>query len=424
MAGAFLSCAALWSFVVPPFESPDETGHSRYVNFIMEHGRLPRPGEEARGEAHQPPLYYLLCAGLASAAGLSAIPAEPERNRSFRWYGGDEQPKYLHAASESPPLAGSARTLHWLRLMSVIMAAGTVVLVFRMGGNAGLSDDLTILAASFAAFLPQFTFISASLNNDNLANLLSTACLALLVSGLARPARMATWVAAGSLAGAGLMAKFTGLAMIPCGLVALALARATPGSRPIRGSIAFFVPALAIPAPIVLRNLAQWGDPLGLAAQTQTLPTLVDRKALVSSYFLTEFPLVLFKSFWGTFGWMSFPMPWPLFAGAAIAALAAAAGLLLMRRDLATRRLHLLLGAAIAIQLAQVVIYNLTFTQAQGRFLFPVIGPIALMIGSGLAETTRRAGLTLPRGRAVWLLVAAMAGANLGILLGIVAPAY
>ena len=36
----FTLCAVAWSLVVPPFETPDEPGHARYVSFLMENGRI------------------------------------------------------------------------------------------------------------------------------------------------------------------------------------------------------------------------------------------------------------------------------------------------------------------------------------------------------------------------------------------------
>src|SRR5678815_2399944 len=170
-------CAALWSLSVPAFETPDETGHARYVNFLIENGRLPREAQEAPGEAHQPPLYYLLAAASARGAGLGSIDMALTRNPAFRWYGGQAENKYLHEATDAPPLSGSARALHWLRLLSVAMSAGTVALVWKMGIRSGRSPGAAAVAAAMAAFIPQFTFIAGSLNNDNLANLLSAAAL-------------------------------------------------------------------------------------------------------------------------------------------------------------------------------------------------------------------------------------------------------
>ncbi|HEY3174759.1 MAG TPA: DUF2142 domain-containing protein [Candidatus Polarisedimenticolia bacterium] len=422
----FLPCAALWSLAIPPFETPDEPGHARYVNFLAAGGRLPLAGEEAPGEAHQPPLYYALAAGVARVGRLGEIPVEPVRNPRFRWYGGTQENKYLHDAAESLP------PLRRLRLMSVAMGAGTAALIYLMGAGSGvLSLRSAAIAAAAAAFLPQFTFISASLNNDNLANLFSAAALASLTAAMRRPARLAPWGVAGSFAGLGLLAKFTGLTILPCGLIALALARraarreAQP-APPARAAALFLFPALLIPAPLLLRNVLVLGDPLGVSALASTLPNLLDPKNLASAYFLTEFPVVLFESFWGRFGWMSFRLPAVLYLGALAATLAAAMGLALrwLRRVDALQPSQVLFAAAIAIQLAQIVAYNLTFTQAQGRFLFPVLGPIAILLCSGMTELARRLGGVRMNDWRGAILIAALAAANLCILRFVVMPGY
>src|SRR5262249_6845311 len=145
--------------------------------------------------------------------------------------------------------------------------------------------------------------------------------------------RLSPWVAAGALAGAGLLVKFTGLVMLPCGLIAIALTRRQASPSVARKTLAFLVPALTVPAPLLLRNLIVLGDPLGAAAQLETLPQLLDRKTILSAYFVTEFPSVLFRSFWGTFGWMSFPLPGTFYAVCLLLTLAALTGLALGRRD-------------------------------------------------------------------------------------------
>jgi len=428
----FTLCAAAWSLVVPPFETPDEPGHARYVSFLMENGRLPRAGVEAPGEAHQPPLYYALAAAAARCAGAERIVVSPERNPRFRWYGGTEESKYLHPAGESPPLSGDARALHWLRLLSVVLGAATVAAIHRMG-LAALGDPVqAAVAAALAAFIPQFTFLSASLNNDTLANLLSAGCLACLVMALSSTtAGAGLWLAAGVLAGAGILAKFTGLAMLPCGLIAIFLAGRRRGKSVWRETAAFLSPALLVPLPLLARNLMVMGDPLGAAAQVETLPQLLDRKTLLSPYFVTEFPLVLFRSFWGVFGWMSFLLPWWFYAGCLALTLAAIVGLTRRGTPDPGRDIRLLLAGAIAIQVAQVVVYNITFTQAQGRFLFPVLGPIVLLIVTGLSGLVRPKGDGPPHPLPApwpalwpWLLVALLACANLCLLRFLVAPAY
>lgn len=418
----YLICATLWSLTVPPFESPDEPGHARYVNFVRANGRLPLPATEAPGESHQPPLYYLVAAGISRLTGLEPIAVEPTRNPGFRWYGGVQENKYLHPATEAPPLSGTAASLHWMRLLSVVLGAGTVLLVYVMAASGGAGPHSAALTAALVAFLPQFTFISAGLNNDNLANTLSAGSLACLTWAARDPRRPAAWAAAGCLAGLGVAAKFTCLILLPAGLIAAALLlRGGPRSR---AALTFLGPAMAIPMPVWARNFWLVGDPFGAGAQAETLHNLLDQKNLFSTYFLVEFPTVLFRSFWGTFGWMSLRMPAWWYAACLAVALAAAAGLMLMRRDAATRRLHLLLGTAVVIQIGQVVAYNMTFTQAQGRFLFPVIGPIAMLMAAGLAEWGRRLGAPPPGPRATYLIVAALAALNLCVLRLVVEPAY
>ena len=420
----FVVVAALWSLGLPAFETPDEPGHARYVNFLIENARLPRAGDEAPGEAHQPPLYYALAATVATVGSLGPIDVTLERNPAFRWYGGASESKYLHAPGEQPPLSGSARALHWLRLLSVCLGAGTVAMVHRLA-SAAAPPPRALLAAGLVAFLPQFTFVSASLNNDNLANLVAAAtlaCLALAVAAPGRP-RLSPWVAAGALAGVGLLVKFTGLVMLACGLIAIALTRRQARPSSARKTLAFLVPALIVPAPLLLRNLMVLGDPLGAAAQMETLPQLLDRKTILSTYFVAEFPSVLFRSFWGTFGWMSFPLSGVFYAVCLLLTLAGLLGLALGRRDETTRRLHRLFAAAIALQLAQIVVYNLTFTQAQGRFLFPVIGPIAILLATGLTDLAARAGLRVSYA-AVCAVLATLCLVDLYLLRFVVLPAY
>ena len=423
----FLVCATLWSLTIPPFETPDETAHARYVNFLAEQGRLPVAGSEARGEAHQPPLYYAMLAATGEALRLLPIPLEPPRNASFLWYGGNEQNKYLHGEDEVPPLSGSLRSLHMLRLISVLLGALTVLLIHRMA-SCLLAPSEALLATGLAAFLPQFTFVSASLNNDNLANALCAGAILLLVLAMERP-RAILWIGSGVLTGIALTAKFTSLVLIPCALLCIVLVARSRHRRglafaPLRAGVGFLTPVVAIAAPLLIRNALAMGDPLGMAAQTSTLPQLLDRKALLSSYFFVEFPVVLFESFWGRFGWMSLRLPDVLYLALVVPAVCGVAGLVLMLRSRGMTDRHLLLTAIVGLQLTQIVVFNLTFTQAQGRFLFPALGPIVVLMVTGWLAIGRRFGLPAPGNGASLIAVALMALANLGLLFCCVAPAY
>src|SRR5262245_14031791 len=284
----FAVCAGAWSLAIPPFESPDEIGHARYVNFLRAQGSLPLPGAEAPGEAHQPPLYYGLAAAVAAAAGWDPIDVQAERNPRFVWYGGSGMAKYLHPPDQRPPLGGTARSLHRLRLLSVALGCGTVLLIFLMARLAGMEPPAAALVCGLAAFTPQFTFITASLNNDNLANLAGAGCLCLLAAALRSPGATWLWWGAGAVAGLGLLAKFTTVTLLACGVLAALVVG--PGRSTILRATRVVTPALILPAPLLLWNQMHWGDPFGAGAQVATLPQLLDRKSILSSYFFLEFP--------------------------------------------------------------------------------------------------------------------------------------
>lgn len=171
----------VYLLVIPPWQSPDETSHFAYVRFVTQNhclpafGRIPVDGEivdsmsrsgfwqlryqalgppavadstELRVASKHPPLYYLL-------GTLLLMPLEDEA------------------------ILGQ---LYVLRLASVLMAALTVLVAVRTVKMMVPDDPVLPLAVgSFIAFLPMHSFMSASVNNDNLAELTASLLIYLLV---------------------------------------------------------------------------------------------------------------------------------------------------------------------------------------------------------------------------------------------------
>jgi 4-amino-4-deoxy-L-arabinose transferase-like glycosyltransferase len=162
----------LYVFVNPPFESPDESSHLEYVSSFYESG-----GSRVTGaEAHQPPLYYL--------ATL---------------------PLYAPFASQPPEVSPLA-----MRLTSLLMGAGTLVLAYLIARRLCPDQPFVYLGtAAFVALLPKFGHISASANNDNLANLLSAAIIWLLLVGIQLGLTPRRVLAMAALAGLALATKAT-----------------------------------------------------------------------------------------------------------------------------------------------------------------------------------------------------------------------
>jgi hypothetical protein len=181
-----------------------------------------------------------------------------------------------------------------------------------------------------------------------------------------------------------------------------------------------------------------WTDPLASGRHAEVVvgqPRWAQLDLAAAAYFAQ----VLFRSFWGQFGWMGvvlddrtylFYLGLTLLAmvGLGVAALDA-----WRRPDCAEltehREILAVVVGALVLVLAGIVFYNLTFIQPQGRYLFPALVPIALLLALGwwrLADlvaslTPWRAlverGLLLVLGIGLGLL-------NLFCLVRFVAPAF
>ena len=180
-----------------------------------------------------------------------------------------------------------------LGALTVLSAYGTARAVFPK------SEALASLAAALVAFNPQFLFISAAVNNDNLVIAASAAGVWVSVylvgkyglrQSSARPAgdnatRPPVWDPSGPtvwelgllgvLAGVAALAKLSGLAL--AGLAGLALVitasrRATPFRTLIIWGLVTGVAMLASVGWWYGRNLILYGDPLGLQAMFDILP--------------------------------------------------------------------------------------------------------------------------------------------------------
>lgn len=149
---------------------------------------------------------------------------------------------------------------------------------------------------------------------------------------------------------------------------------------------------------------------------------LVLKTPLTSEYFVTTFPRYVSRSFVGMFGWMSISLPESIYTGFWMLGAAALVGLLWswLRRRL-DGRLALMLATIVLLNLVVVIHINRTFNQPQGRYLFPCLPALAVLMALGL------------EGLPVWsryrrafaiLLVAGMAALNAWILVRIIVPSY
>lgn len=144
----FFLLGSLYSFVIPIFEASDELWHFTYAVHIARTGRLPEltPGADLTWwrEGHQTPLYYALAAFPIIVAGTEGL-EELYRLNPHTTVGNPLAPGnkniILHdTEAEAFPWRGAILAIHLVRLLSVLLGTGTVVLtgfLARWGSDSG-----------------------------------------------------------------------------------------------------------------------------------------------------------------------------------------------------------------------------------------------------------------------------------------------
>lgn len=418
LVAVYLAIAALYAVYTPPWQVPDEPAHYNYVAQVVGEGCCP---VIAPGDYDQSYLNELTSTGFPEDANLAPIEYE------------DHQPPlyYLLAA---PIFALSKGSLLALRLFSVLLGAGVVVLTTLVVARLlPTRPEVALASAAFVAFVPQHVAMMAGVNNDSLAEVVLGLNLLALVAYLGNPPpgrekanRDVHPTLLGVLVGLAFLSKAT-VTLVAPPLVALAifLRRGREGRSwgwLVRQAAWAGGVALAIGALWWGRDVAVygWPDLFGLAAhkdvasaggQLRTADLIADigRGPYVGLFLTTTF-----HSFWGQFGWMGVPMPprtYLLIGLLVVWDIVGFCGLMLVFQ----KRLNLvwaqraglwLLGGLIALTGVGYLVYNLTFVQFQGRYLFPALPALGLLASLGALGWSLPLRERWPALR--WLPVAAM----------------
>jgi len=186
----YLVLSFLYGQATPPMEGPDESGHMAFIFRLHQQRTLPvacaeDPRPTRTQEFTQPPLYYVLGA-------LLTAPIDTSRHeRHYRWrpnapIGRADIPGpkniFIPYGRTSFPFEGPIRALMMVRLFSMLLGAGTILLIGLSVRAIAPGDAVTACwAAALTAFNPMFLFVSTSVNNDNLATFLVTAAMAWII---------------------------------------------------------------------------------------------------------------------------------------------------------------------------------------------------------------------------------------------------
>jgi hypothetical protein len=416
----YLVCGATYSVVVPVFEAPDESHHFFFAKHLVDHRALPVQREETRGqwaqEGSQPPLYYVVGALLVAGIDLSnagdLLWRNPQANIGDPTNPGNKN-VYVHPPAQRYPWQGAVLAVHVLRGLSLLLGAMTVLLAWHIASLAFPDQPLLPFAvAGVVAFVPQFLFVSASVNNDNAITFLSTLALYLLLRllraetlgrvGAATSVRR--WAGLGIVVGLALLTKLSGWTLLaPTGAVIILTSWHRRSLRAAwRAGLAVAVPALLLAGWWYVRNVLLYGEPTGLTAMWE----VVGRRADFGQDLWGEFRALRY-SFWGLFGWFSIAMPGPIYRVLDVLTALALGGLGLSvlrwasigqwrgaRSAFRYREpgwgaayrplVYGLLALWLALMLALLVRWTSLTMGTQGRLLYPALAACAVLIVGGL----------------------------------------
>lgn len=300
----------------PIFEGPDEIEHYRFIRALVQTRALPDPRTQERAQYHQAPLYYLLAAPLALLNDDSDFTAIDGRINPFYPYqlgipGNDNKNLYIHTRAEDFPFAasGTARAIHLIRLLSIVLGACTVLIstrIFRL--LCPDRPDRRLVALAIVAFTPQFLYLSGTINNDNLLYLLTTLTLFLLLRQRREGLTVGNAIVLGVVLGAALLTKVNAAFLVFSVGLALGLDRRSWRYVPIMLTV-----IVAIAGWWYVRNLILYGDLTAVRVLLETWKTETIRSgALALDVGLSRLPYA-YQTYWARFGQGAVPVAQPIY---------------------------------------------------------------------------------------------------------------
>ncbi len=395
---AFVLLGITYSVATPIFEAGDEIWHYPFVAHLATGHSLPIQDPNVKTlwaqEGGQPPLYYALCALATAWIDTSDLPdrlwLNPEAKTGIPLVFGNKN-AVVHTSAESFPWHNTTLAVHLIRFLSVLLAACTVLLTYLLALEIKPDDrGLAALACALVAFNPMFLFISASVNNDNLAVPLATLAMLLLTRLITRGVNTRRLVVLGIVLGLAVLSKASDLGLLAVTAVVFAYILLRDWRQGIGRSVDLFLQfclcaaiGVALGGWWYARNWILYGDPMAFNVFVEIAGGRLTPPTLSTLWGETEGFLI---SFWGNFGGVNIIAPGWVYAVLDATTILAGIGLIagLVRRTLP--RLLVWPAFWLALICAGVVRWTWLTLASQGRLIFPAISAVALLLVYGLAQ--------------------------------------
>ncbi len=343
-----------YALTTPVFEASDELWHYPMIRHLADGNPLPvqvfDPAQAGpwKQEASQPPLYYYVGAALTFWIDTSDMEEirwlNPHVDNGIITEDGNTN-LAIHDPDETP-WQGTLLAVRIVRLASVLMSTGTVLLTYLIGKEVATNrPEIALGAAAVNAFLPMFLFISGAVNNDNLAVLLASLAVWMMIRAVARKPlsvnrkpimeheirntdyespKVWYWLLLGMVIGLAILTKQGTFALLPLAWGTIFIVRWQVNVLGDNGrfhayaqlfktllqSLLYFI-LLLIPVVVIAgwwywRNIQLYGDFLGWNA---FIAVLGERASPASLAQLWDERHGFMMAYWGLFGGVNIPMP-------------------------------------------------------------------------------------------------------------------
>jgi len=433
----------LWLVVVNPLDAPDEPSHLMAVMQVRKDNMLPEVHFDFAADhagrvvttPDQDTVAYAI--SLGQSLPYKLLPVESSHPPFYYIVAG----LTAHILSPEPQ-----NVLYVSRVVTAVFAALTIYFIWAAVRELAPNDPMWAACVSgMVALLPQFSFNSASVNNDSAINMAAAASFFIWTKALRNPAYDRWMLRAGALMGLCILSKLNGLALLPgLGLVilfrtfqtslvsfaspAVLSCQASKGRQLWRASLPRLKRGLSMVAGAtlscllvcgwwLLRNYMVYGEPTGFRDAVRFYQGTFSPLDLTSQEAVARFVQATWYSFWGTFGWMNDIFPSDTYNQArlvtiVLTTLSLVAMLLAFGRRVIERltrkrvtphqflpiyswqALLAMLVVAGVLAYAYLQFSTHVAVQAQARYFFPVLLPLALVFTGGLYSLLR---FRLPR---------------------------
>jgi hypothetical protein len=433
-----------WSVITPMFNTPDETEHFAYVQYLAETGRVPEraPGTRPVWSSRE----GIAIEGLRALSNIEMSDARPPwtsaAERQWRAKDAKRPPQgngggYNTPATHPPPYylalapayLATRRWSPWSqvtaeRLVSGLFGGLTACLVLlTVAELIPRWRAAALVAALVVAFEPMVGFMFGAINNDAGVNATAALLIYLTIRGLRRGMSVPLAIAIGAVAALLPLMKLTGFALYPAaatGVIGGAIRAARSSDR--REGWSRGLRVLAAAGGTLLACAAAWKIVAPLLGRGQTAAptaTVAPQESVASSFlaapgsyasyvwqvffprlpFMADRHLQAWPAFdiyveraWAAFGW--YAVFFPIWVYVVIGVMMATTGLLAARTLIGIRESLVsygwevavlglaLVGVIIGVEIAYQSPTPRPVIAEQGRYAFTALVPLGVIVGA------------------------------------------